>query len=76
MNDETLLTATNLTHTLFDCLANAGELNLTIMTNKILAELETEIALRGGKRALISPKAVFPTFCPKFKASSNGQPTS
>jgi hypothetical protein len=67
MNDETLMVTSNLTHVLFDCLANAGELDLANMVNKILEKLEAEITLRGGRRMLLSEKAVFAMFCPKFR---------
>lgn len=67
MNNETLLFTADLTHALFSAFANAGELDYAIMVNGILEKLEAEIRLRGGRHMLVSEKAVYPTFCPRFK---------
>ena len=68
LSTETLLVASRLARGLFDCLANAGELELATMAHEILKALEAEVTLRGGVHMLVSKKAVFAHFCSGFKA--------
>jgi hypothetical protein len=67
ITNETLRFTANLARVLFDCLGNAGDLELAPMAHEILEKLEAEVTLRGGVHMLISEKAVYPHFCPRFK---------